>query len=504
MDSAVSMLCVCALLSILVSGTHSNPDPQIVFGIEGEPVTFHFVHPPVVDYFLLFRVSADGGEKILLMCSRSEDAHHPEGQSPDCGYSFDVGLRAFFFRLNDVTASESGDYRVEGWTRRNKEHQRKFRLTVCAEGNEKPSCEQVTYDGNSAELFNLNLTKEDYSRSSLQLYRHNVLVLDTKASHEPLVEDLRGRLHVDSKTVLLSGITDATITEFSCALFSGAQCQSYHRKHLNANAKEIFAYEGESVTLPCSSKGHLLSTVYWDTPLGSVFVRDSQIGQWGEGINQSQTGNPSLTIPTLSKEQHSGWYQCVVGGRLVEVFSLYVCTKSTPSDVTFSNGGDVLLQHNISELDIAFVFGIHWYRHRIPEPQNLTTALNGESWQLPEDLRGRLTEDANNLKISKLTEEDSGLYTWRGFEDKCHEFKVCSEGTIQLVYADPSDWKNFPFHKVYGPLIGCALLGQVAVVICCLRRRRRRLREKISQRQQQHRLEEQQSAEEQERTEENR
>lgn len=496
MESTVCLVCVCTLF-FFIDGVHCSPDPQIVFGIDGEPATFHFVHPPVVDYFVLYRVSAEG-EKLLLICSRSKDAH-PESQDVDCGYSFDVGFSTFFFRLNHINASKGGDYRVEGWTSENmKKHQRSFRLTVCAEGNEHPSCEHVTYDSNNnAVLCNLSLTEDD-RRNSLQLYRYNVLVLDTRVSLEPLVEDLKGRLHVDLKTfqltVSLSGITDSGATEFSYASFIGAQCQSYHRMHLNARVKKIFAYEGESVTLPCISNGQLLSTLYWDTPIGSVYIRDSQIGQLEEGINRSHTGNHSLRIPYLSIEQHSGWYQCV-GRGLEEVFSLYVCTKSTPLDVMFSNGGSVLLQPNVSELDRSYLFGIQWFHQKFQEPQVLKAIFNGESGKVPEYLGGRFTEDADNLKISNLTAEDSGSYTWRAFDDECHQFKMCSEGTIQLVYADPSDWTRFPFHLVYAPLIGCAVLGQVAVLICfCLRRKRRRRgrrREQISECQS--KLEEQQS-----------
>ncbi|XP_041960323.1 uncharacterized protein LOC121718939 [Alosa sapidissima] len=386
--------------------------------------------------------------------------------------------------------SQSGDYRAEGWRGGNMTEHRTFHLTVCAEGGEEES--YVAYDG-SAVLCSLNSTLDH--GSSIQLYRSSAqynliqnhykitwsdwtLVLDTDSSLEPLVEDLRGRLQVDLNTsqVTLAGLRESP-SVFCCAVWRGAQCQSYSYRDVSTLPKYVFAYEEENVTLPCILKGELPRKVHWVFHNGSVqsSINQTQPQEVMYMLNGNQTDNYSLIIPSVSL-QHSGRYTCVEHDSTTEMGFLFVCMKFSLLDVVFSHGESVLLDitEHLNESFIPY-HSIQWYRQKVFQPQVLIVDFHNtyktKLVPLPEDLRGRVTVSNllsnSTLTISNLTAEDSGLYTWRVYGRKGtlgNEIYFCFEGTFRLVYRDPFGVHS-PFYRAYAPLMGCVLLGLVTAVI---------------------------------------
>ena len=247
---------------------------------------------------------------------------------------------------------------------------------------------------------------------------------------------------------------------FLCTTWRGAQCQSVTYSDVNPY-HYVLAHEEENLTLPCVLKKESLDH-YWITPAGNVnvFLSNTQTRQQEVMymLNGSQTGDYSLIIPSVS-QNHSGGYGCGVPG-LMKYFRLLVCDKLSHLELMFSHGESVLLEYNATAHNF-YRLELRWYRQIALQPQVLILDRYDDTVLLPEDLRGRVTESAprHALIISNLTAEDSGLYTWRVFEgDYWRRERVCSEGSIRLLYRDPFGVDS-PFYRAYAPLMGCGLLG---------------------------------------------
>ena len=437
------------LLLFVIAGAALATDPVIRFEAEGEWARFSY--SCVDKSSALYRVSGD--EDLLLFNSSQPERPQPDG--------YDVICEGEYFRMPNLTTAHSGVYRTEYWRGNTTEHT-SYRLTVCKKRGDDDD-NNVRRDGSAV------VCREDSTLGhgrSLQLYRDMgwmkdpVLVLDTNSSLEPLLEDMRGRLHVDlnNSQVTLSGVRDAD-RDFLCTTWRGAQCQSVTYSDVNPY-HYVLAHEEENLTLPCVLKRESPAQVYWNTPDGGVRLSNTQTRQQEVMymLNGSQTGDYSLIIPSVS-QQHSGFYICVVPG-FMKYFLLLVCDNLSHLELMFSHGESVLLEYNATAHNFDRL-ELRWYRQIALQPQVLILDSRDDTVLLPEDLRGRVTESAprHALIISNLTAEDSGLYTWRVFgQDQRRGEWVCSEGSIRLLYRDPFGVDS-PFYRAYAPLMGCGLLG---------------------------------------------
>ena len=439
------------LLLFVIAGAVPATDPDIMIEAEGYSASFPCMSSCRENSSVLYRVSGDE-DLLLVNCSQ------PERPQPD---GYDVICEGEYFRMPNLTTAHSGVYRTEYWRGNTTEHT-SYRLTVCKKRGDDDD-NNVRRDG-SAVVCRGDSTP-GHGRS-LQLYRLNretdepVLVLDTNSSLEPLLEDMRGRLHVDlnNSQVTLSEFMDGE-NIFRCTTWRGAQCQSVTYSDVNPY-HYVLAHEEENLTLPCVSKRESPAQVYWDTPAGDVRLSNTQTRQQEVMymLNGSQTGDYSLIIPSVS-QNHSELYRCVWPG-LKKYFLLLVCDKLSHLELMFSYSESVLLEYNATARNFISP-ELRWYRQIALQPQVLILARNDDSVSLPEDLRGRVTESAprHALIISNLTAEDSGLYTWRVFgQDQRRGEWVCSEGSIRLLYRDPFGVDS-PFYRAYAPLMGCGLLG---------------------------------------------
>ena len=441
------------LLLFVIAGAVPATDPDIMIEAEGYSASFPCMSSCRENSSVLYRVSGD--EDLLLFNSSQPERPQPDG--------YDVICEGGCFRMPNLTTAHSGVYRTEYWRGNTTEHT-SYRLTVCKKRGDDDD-NNVRRDGSAV------VCREDSTPGhgrSLQLYRGNmetgepVLVLDTNSSLEPLLEDMRGRLHVDlnnSQVTLSEVMHDDFYFTFLCTTWRGAQCQSVTYSDVNPY-HYVLAHEEENLTLPCVSKRESPAQVYWDTPAGDVRLSNTQTRQQEVMymLNGSQTGDYSLIIPSVS-QNHSGGYGCGVPG-LMKYFRLLVCDKLSHLELMFSHGESVLLEYNATAHNF-YRLELRWYRQIALQPQVLILDSRDDTVLLPEDLRGRVTESAprHALIISNLTAEDSGLYTWRVFgQDQRRGEWVCSEGSIRLLYRDPFGVDS-PFYRAYAPLMGCGLLG---------------------------------------------
>lgn len=148
-------------LLLLISDANFQQDPQYIFRLEGEESSFFIKDMYEADYYLLYRRST---ERDLLLLNSSES------YSPRPGYSVkfvdDPGRS--HFALEDLTVSQSGDYRVEGWTNSSSTDQRSFYLTICIRRSN-TSVLKITSHGGSLDLCESNPTAKDLT--TIQLYR---------------------------------------------------------------------------------------------------------------------------------------------------------------------------------------------------------------------------------------------------------------------------------------------------------------------------------------------
>lgn len=130
-----------SVFALLLFSTSVNlsPNPELVFGLERGHDGFPFPEVSEVDSYVLSRVSKDGG-RLLLVNSSQLQIPQPDG----CNITYSNSQNSF--EMTNLTMSQSGDYRVEGWQGENITGVIVYRLTVCAEGNEEPSVSNVTFD----------------------------------------------------------------------------------------------------------------------------------------------------------------------------------------------------------------------------------------------------------------------------------------------------------------------------------------------------------------------
>ncbi|KAL2086171.1 hypothetical protein ACEWY4_017230 [Coilia grayii] len=404
------------LLLCFITGSHLSPHVQRQFLTEGD--FFQHSYSAKLDYIAVYRVYADG-DVLLFNCSQPETLWLEGITNITCKCCQKRGFIGFI--MNNLTVSQSGEYRAEAWRRGIKKESLNIHLTVCAGGGNR-TAEHATYDGSVPVC---KLPPSFGQGSSVQLYRHDeaifTLVLDTNSSMEPIQEDLKGWLHVDlnASVVRLSGFMNEK-NGFTCTIWRGAQCQHLSYTAVNILQNVVFADEEENLSLQCIFKGDAPGGVQWSTPAGDVRLSRNQTFQQEVMymLNGSHTGDFSLIIPSVS-QQHSGEYRCQ-WGKLMKLFYLYLCTELSPLHVVFSHGESVLL--NVSADSKYYLImhyrpmcGVRWYRQKVLQPRVLIFDLKNEYLPLPEDLRGRVTESRLNysLLISNLTAEDSGVYTWR-------------------------------------------------------------------------------------------
>ncbi|KAL2076487.1 hypothetical protein ACEWY4_027914 [Coilia grayii] len=458
------------LLLVFITGAHLSPDPEIIFGTKGGRAEFGYFTE--IDDCVLYRIHEDG-DLLLVNCSQP-DIPQPDGYNITCS-----GKMFSSFILNNLTLSQSGDYRAEEWRGTNSRIKTPmYRLIVCAEGDADSDFVITTVTDNSVVLCEFDSTLGN--GSSLQLYAYNtpftentLLVLDTNSSLEPLQEHFRGRLQVDlnNSALTLSGIEFGD--NFLCAVWRGAQCQSVRKQQLASFPKCVSAHDAENVTLPCTFSRDFPEQVHWSTPTGHVSISINQTPpqEVMYMLNGSQSGDYSLIIPSVS-QRHTWEYVCETTVRLITIqrIVLWVCIKTSPVNVMFSHGESVLMDAHVN--DSLTLLLVQWYRQRGLHPLMLITQsydsvlspiIGVSDVRMPEDLMGRVTVSSfsTSVNISNLTAEDSGVYTWRVIMRHTRE-AVCYEGSFRLVYRDP-----FGVHSlVYrAPVLGCVLLGLVAAVI---------------------------------------
>ncbi|KAL2086140.1 hypothetical protein ACEWY4_017199 [Coilia grayii] len=456
------------LLLVLITGAHLSPDPKIIFGTKGGRAEFGYFTE--IDDCVLYRIHEDG-DLLLVNCSQP-DSPQPDGYNITC-----PGKMFSSFILNNLTLSQSGDYRAEKWRGTNSRIKTTmYRLIVCADGDvDLPEEHDITrVADHSAVLCEFNSTLGN--GSSLQLYRyindHPLLVLDTNSS----LEDPTSRLKFDlnDSVVIMSEIRNFQERfRISCLMWRGAQCQSVRYRFLELSPKVVFAYEEENVTLPCTSSD-FPGQLSWFTPTGlvSISINQTHPQEVMYMLNGSQSGDYSLIIPSVSK-RHTGGYECTdvnVMGDTIRRIILFICTKFSAVNVMFSHDESVVMDTNVNES--GSMMWVQWYHQKGLHPLMLITQsydnvvshqIGISDVRMPEDLMGRVTASSfsTSVNISNLTAEDSGVYTWRVIMSDTRE-AVCYEGSFRLVYRGP-----FGVHSlVYrAPVLGCMLLGLVAAVI---------------------------------------
>lgn len=465
-----TVMCVRGFLLLsLISGFH--PSPRLLFHSAGGNVSFHSISPfSRVDDYVLYKVSEEG-DVLLANCSQP-DRPAPGGYDVKC-VKF---ISNFRFVLSNLTLSHSGEYRDEAWRRGIIKHHGSFRLTVCAEKEQKV----ISSDGNGEHVVLCHLPFTLGNSSVLQMYSGKScsysdlsLVLDTKTSLDSAMKKLKGRVQVDLKNSLVtlekSGQSNSRQFCIYCFIWNEAQCQSYSENHVIVppGPRYIVAYEEENMTLPCFPDEERPNKVHWTINIGhaQITVNLTHPQEVMYMLNGTETGDYSLTVQAFSRPL-SGIYSCKVNDLRIGTFHIHVCAKGFPSDVMFSHGQTILL--NITEhLNKSwFSHRLQWYCQKFHQPRVLITGERMET--------GR---PGPILTISNLTEEDSGVvYTWTVYGYVRGEFwrdqKFCFEGAFHLVYRDPFGVHS-AFYRTYAPLMGAGLLGLATAVIWVKLRSRR-------------------------------
>ncbi|XP_060762703.1 uncharacterized protein LOC132872115 [Neoarius graeffei] len=184
----------------------------------------------------------------------------------------------------------------------------------------------------------------------------------------------------------------------------------------NKYLREIAAYTGGSVLLPCSCTDLQTTpeTFTWEKYTWKVEKISPESEKYNERfqlVNDHSSGNLSLLISNLT-EKDGGWYRCIVKGSQHRDIRLTVqgCTLNLQTEiVTGYVGQSVLLPCSCSELQAkphTFTWTyLNGSAHKEIFPKDQTNLYTDRVQLFNDHLPGNLS-----LLISPLTVEDGGWY----------------------------------------------------------------------------------------------
>ncbi|KAL3061863.1 hypothetical protein OYC64_009905 [Pagothenia borchgrevinki] len=355
-----------------------------------------------VDYIVVYRCAPEGDQ--LLGNSSSESPSTPpedlQGRIHINKVHHLLGLQ-----ISQLTHKDSGIYRRECWLHQTLESQKIQQLSVC--DKEVESEEIVVKEDEGAKLLcnNTSIGSEGTSvrwyYETFPLYK-TILLLDSSVALDPLVKELQGVIKVQNNGASLLFDKNAlkNNNHFFCLVSKGKTCVSFQNMQLqdNSESRDIFATQGERVVLKCPAEG---TNQQWDTPLG---LFNSSNMKMNLSLDE-QSEDFSLVIPAFSEEL-SGEYSCF--SSLFEVwYSLFLCPKKESQNKVVLEGMSVLLDCDVGKEDSL---SVQWYRREPSGENGLIHDSNNMTVPVPEDLRGRLSENGATMTISHLEVKDGGVY----------------------------------------------------------------------------------------------
>lgn len=355
-----------------------------------------------VDYIVVYRCAPEGDQ--LLGNSSSESPSTPpedlQGRIHINKVQHLLGLQ-----ISQLTHKDSGIYRRECWLNQTLESQNTQQLSVC--DKEVESEEIVVKEDEGAKLL-CNNTSIDSEGTSVRWYYETfplykpILLLDSSVALDLLVKELQGVIKVQNNgaSLLFDKSALENNSHFYCLVSKGKTCVSFQNMQLqdNSESRDIFATQGERVVLKCPTEG---TNQQWETPLG---LFNSSNMKMNLSLDE-KSEDFSLVIPAFSEEL-SGEYSCF--SSLVEVrYSLFLCPKNESQNKVVLEGRSVLLDCDVNK---EHSLSVQWYRREPSGENGLIHDSNDMTVPLPEDLRGRLSENGATMTISQLEVKDGGVY----------------------------------------------------------------------------------------------
>lgn len=388
------------LLLLLLHHQVYSQEPESIFRAKGSNIEMGYCF--AADYIVVYRCTPEGDQ---LLGNSSSDSM-PVAPPADLQGRIHINTHKHLsgLQISHLTHEDSGLYRRECWQNQTLSKNTQL-LTVCDEEVETEEI-AVKEDGGAALL--CNNTAVGLEGTSVRWYYEMhphykpTLFLDSSMSMEPLVKELQGVVEVRNKGALLlfDNSTLKNIQHFICLVSKGKTCLSFQNMHLpdHSGSRDIFASQGDRVVLKCPSDGN---NQHWETPQGRF--NGSRMKMYIQHGDKSE--DFSLVIPKVSDE-HSGDYSCISSSLEMQYF-LVLCPKKESQEKVVAEGGSVLLHCDAGADDSHRV---QWERQEPSGEYELIHDSKDMTVAIPEDLRGRLSENGSSLTISQLKVEDGLVY----------------------------------------------------------------------------------------------
>lgn len=425
-----------------------NEELELIFKVEGGDIEMGYCFG--ADYIVIYRSAPDG--EHLLGNSSADGTTSTAPADPLDRVRLINTQQLLGMKISNLQHSDSGTYRRECWQNNAMVRETRQQLTVC---KEKTDAGEITLMEDGGAELQCHSSYTGVEGTSIKWYREvstsykSTLLLDSKVSLDPLEEELHGvvevrdggaSLHVPS-TVLESSLS------FICAVMNDENCLSFEKMDMpdSYDVLEIFASQGERVTLTCSAdhKHH-----QWETPLGTINTTTKLLTSTDGRTNSDQlyilgdddTKNYSLVIPVVS-DIYSGEYLCFEPFLVVR-YSLNLCPSSETRQKSISVEGHVELECEVPKEELH---SVQWHHRGALGEETLIHDSKDKSIVIPDNLRGRatLSEDSSSLSLSGLTVKDAGMY-WcvvlgsPEFLEDANEYK----GNDEEEYDDDEDYSD--------------------------------------------------------------
>ncbi|XP_070687232.1 uncharacterized protein [Pempheris klunzingeri] len=394
--------CLEFLLLLLLHQVHGE-EAEPMFRAEGNAIEMGYCFG--VDYMVVYRSALEGDE--LLGNSSANYIPFTTPRDLQGRIHIDKKDNLLGLIISHLTHMDSGIYRRECWQNQTLVRQHTVRLSVC---NEEVESEEIMVKNGDGGLELLcNSTSIGLEGTSVRWYSETyptfklTLILDSSVSLDPL--ELQGVVGVrdNGALLLLNKSLLKNNQHFYCLVIKGDKCLSFQNMHQpdNIESRDIFASQGDRVVLNCSTDGN---NQQWETPLGQI--NGSSIKNDQMYISSGDKSEDfSLVIAAVSDE-HVGDYSCISSSFELQ-YLLVLCPKKEPQEKVALEGGHIWLDCDDGEHDSQTV---QWYRRKPSGEDELILDSYDKTVPIPEDLRGRLTENGSLLGISHLEVKDGGVY----------------------------------------------------------------------------------------------